>query len=142
MTTAQKHKYKTTRYNNPWDPTTSITEYFTQLNWFQVSNHGIATSDAEKKWQQEHKCGRAKCSQKTRWLRGRTNSCTADMGGAPDLLHQKMAETQKNLRWQSNRVSKKQCFLHRRQQQLKLKANCKQCCLQCCWNSTTDKLRQ
>ncbi len=25
MTTAQKHKYKTTGYSNPWDPTTSIT---------------------------------------------------------------------------------------------------------------------
>ncbi len=25
MTTAQKHKYKTTGHTNPWDPTTSIT---------------------------------------------------------------------------------------------------------------------
>ncbi len=50
MTTVQKHKYKATGYNNPWDPTTSITAYFTQLDRFQVSlsNHGIATSDAEK----------------------------------------------------------------------------------------------
>ncbi len=50
MTMAQKHKYKTMGYNNPWDPTTSITAYFTQLNRFQVSlgNCGIATSKAEK----------------------------------------------------------------------------------------------
>ncbi len=50
MTTAQKHKYKATRYNNPWDPTTSNTAYFTQLDRFQVSlgNRGIATSNAEK----------------------------------------------------------------------------------------------
>ncbi len=50
MTTAQKHKYKATGYNNPWDPTTSITAYFMQLDRFQVSlgNCGIATSDAEK----------------------------------------------------------------------------------------------
>jgi hypothetical protein len=50
MTTAQKHKYKTTVYNNPWDPTTSITAYFTQLDWFQVSlgNCGIATRDTKK----------------------------------------------------------------------------------------------
>jgi hypothetical protein len=36
--------------NNPWDPTTSITAYFTQLNCFQVSlgNRGIAMSKAEK----------------------------------------------------------------------------------------------
>ena len=36
MTTAQKHKYRTTGYNNLWDPTTSITAYFTQLDRFQV----------------------------------------------------------------------------------------------------------
>ncbi len=50
MTTAQKHKYKATGYNNPCYPTTSITVYFTQLDRFQVSSvdRGIATSDAEK----------------------------------------------------------------------------------------------
>jgi hypothetical protein len=50
MTTAQKHEYKTMGYNNLWDPTTSITAYFTQLDRFQVSlgDHGIATSKAEK----------------------------------------------------------------------------------------------
>ena len=50
MTTAQKHEYKTTGYNNPWDPTTSITAYFTQLDRFQVQlgDRGIATSDDEK----------------------------------------------------------------------------------------------
>jgi hypothetical protein len=50
MTTAQKHKYKATGYNNPWDLTTSITAYFTQLDRFKVSlgNCSIATSDAEK----------------------------------------------------------------------------------------------
>jgi hypothetical protein len=49
MTTAQKHEYKATGYNNPWE-TTSITAYFMQLDRFQVSlgNRGIATSDAEK----------------------------------------------------------------------------------------------
>jgi hypothetical protein len=34
MTTEQKHKYKTMGYNNLWDPTTSITAYFTQLDRF------------------------------------------------------------------------------------------------------------
>jgi hypothetical protein len=50
MTTSQKHKYKTTGYNNPWDATTSITTYFTQLDWFRVSlgDRGIATSNTEK----------------------------------------------------------------------------------------------
>jgi hypothetical protein len=37
-------------YNNPWDPTTSITTYFTQLDRFQVSlgDRGIAVSEEEK----------------------------------------------------------------------------------------------
>ncbi len=50
ITMAQKHEYKTMGYNNPWDPTTSITAYFMQLDHFQVSlgNRGIATSKAEK----------------------------------------------------------------------------------------------
>ena len=50
MTTAQKHEYRTTGYNNLWDPTTSITAYFTQLDRFQVSlgDRGIATSEEEK----------------------------------------------------------------------------------------------
>ena len=50
MTTAQKHEYRTTGYNNPWDPTTSITAYFAQLDRFQVSlgDRGIATSEEEK----------------------------------------------------------------------------------------------
>jgi hypothetical protein len=50
MTMAQKHWYKTMGYNNPWDPTTSITVYFMQLERFQVSlgDCGIATSKAEK----------------------------------------------------------------------------------------------
>jgi hypothetical protein len=50
MTTAQKHEYRTTGYNSPWDPTTSITAFFTQLDRFQVSleDRGIATSEAEK----------------------------------------------------------------------------------------------
>jgi len=50
MTTAQKHEYKTTGYNNQWDPTTSITAYFAQLDRFQVQlgDRGITTSDEEK----------------------------------------------------------------------------------------------
>ena len=50
MTTAQKYEYKTNGYNAPWDPTTSITAYFTALDRFQISlgDRGISTSDAEK----------------------------------------------------------------------------------------------
>jgi hypothetical protein len=50
MTTAQKYQYKTNGYNTPWDPTMSITAYFSLLDCFQVSlgDHGIATSNKEK----------------------------------------------------------------------------------------------
>ena len=50
MTTAQKHEDRTTGYNAVWDPTTSITAYFTTLDRFQVSleDRGIATSVEEK----------------------------------------------------------------------------------------------
>ncbi len=50
MTTAQKYEYKTNGYNTPWDPTMSITAYFSLLNCFQVllGNHGITPSNEEK----------------------------------------------------------------------------------------------
>jgi hypothetical protein len=50
MTTTQKCEYKNAGFNAPWDPTTSITAYFTSLDRFQISlgNCGIATSDAKK----------------------------------------------------------------------------------------------
>jgi hypothetical protein len=50
MTTAQKYEYKNAGFNAPWDPTTSITAYFTSLNHFQISlgDCGIAMSEAKK----------------------------------------------------------------------------------------------
>jgi hypothetical protein len=50
MTTTQKYKYKTNWYNTPWDPTTSITAYFTLLDCFQVllGDRGITMSNKEK----------------------------------------------------------------------------------------------
>jgi hypothetical protein len=49
MTTSQKFKYKAEGYGRQWDPTTSITAYFTGLEQFQTSpaNRGIATSIKE-----------------------------------------------------------------------------------------------
>ncbi len=46
MTTSQKFKYKTERYGKRWDPTTSITAYFTSLDKLRTSlaNRGISTS--------------------------------------------------------------------------------------------------
>jgi hypothetical protein len=50
MTTTQKYEYKTNGYNTPWDPTMSITAYFTLLDCFQVllGNRRIRTSNEEK----------------------------------------------------------------------------------------------
>jgi hypothetical protein len=36
MTTSQKFEYKAEGYGKQWDPTTSITAYFTGLNKFQT----------------------------------------------------------------------------------------------------------
>jgi hypothetical protein len=49
MTTLQKYKYKTEGYKTPWDPTTSITAYFTGLEKFKnsLANCGIVTSIKE-----------------------------------------------------------------------------------------------
>ncbi len=49
MTTSQKFKYKTKGCGKQWDPTTSITAYFTGLNKFctSLADQGIATSVEE-----------------------------------------------------------------------------------------------
>ncbi len=50
MITSQKYDYKTNGYRKAWDPTMSITAYFTGLNRFPISldDHGILTSVEEK----------------------------------------------------------------------------------------------
>jgi hypothetical protein len=50
MMTLQKYEYKMNGYNTPWDPTTSITAYFTLLDCFKVllSNRRITMSNKEK----------------------------------------------------------------------------------------------
>jgi hypothetical protein len=49
MTSSQKFEYKAEGYGKQWDPTTSITAYFTGLDKFQTSlaDRGIATSIKE-----------------------------------------------------------------------------------------------
>ncbi len=75
MTTAQKYEYKTNGYNTPWDPTTSITVYYTLLDCFQVSlnDHGVATSKDKKTMAAAHKCGGRRCSPKTKWSHGKAS---------------------------------------------------------------------
>jgi hypothetical protein len=49
MSTLQKYEYKTEGYKTRWDPTTSITAYFTGLKKFKnsLANRGILTSVEE-----------------------------------------------------------------------------------------------
>jgi hypothetical protein len=49
MTSLQKYEYKTEGYKTPWDPTASITAYFTGLKKFKnsLANRGITTSVKE-----------------------------------------------------------------------------------------------
>ena len=49
MTTSQKYEYKDVGYKSAWDPTTSISAYFTQLEKFKnsLADRGIATSVEE-----------------------------------------------------------------------------------------------
>ncbi len=49
MTTSQKFEYKAEGYGKQWDPTTSITAYFTSLDkfWTSLADCGIATSIKE-----------------------------------------------------------------------------------------------
>jgi hypothetical protein len=89
-TAAQMHEYKTTGYNNPWDPTTSITAYFTQLNWFQVSlgNRSIATSDTEKAMVAGARMWKSEMFTEDKTVAWeKQDSRGADMGRAPDQLH-------------------------------------------------------
>jgi hypothetical protein len=50
MTTSQKYNYEIKGYRKSWDPTMSITAYFTGLDRFQISldDRGILTSIKEK----------------------------------------------------------------------------------------------
>jgi hypothetical protein len=145
-TTAQKHKYKTMGYNNPWDPTTSITAYFTQLNRFQVHSVIVALQRARprKQWRQEHKCGRARCSQRTRWSHGETNPQRNRHGqrSRHTSLRSGWNASSTPQRWQNICDSKRQRFLPKKKQQPRKKENCRPCCSQCCTNNTTTRSRQ
>ena len=140
MTTAQKFKYKTNGYNMPWDPTMSITAYFTQLDRFQVSlrDRGILTSEQEKTmaasaqmWQSEMFME----DQMVAW-----ENRTPAMQTWPALqayFTEKWLERKQSLPpRQSNRDSRKQRSKLKRQQQLKRKARRKRCYSQCCKNNT------
>ncbi len=69
MTTSKKNNYKTKGIHKVWDPTMSITAYFSGLNRFQVSldDRGILTNIKEKTMVAGSQCGKVGCSPRTRW---------------------------------------------------------------------------
>ena len=122
MTTAQKHEYKTMGYNNPWDPTISITAYFTQLDRFQVSlgDRRISTSKEEKTENNGSRSAdveQPKCSPKTRWLHGKTKQWHNRCGQSSRGTSPTSGWNANNIpqRWQNNHNSRRQRFLPTRQ---------------------------
>ena len=87
MTTAQKFEYKTNGYNTPWDPTTSITVYFTQLDRFRVS-----LGDRDERSRKNNGSGRSNMAAQNVYGRsngrmGKQDVSDANVGGAPNILH-------------------------------------------------------
>jgi hypothetical protein len=74
MTTSQKFEYKAEGYGKQWDPTTSITAYFTSLDKFltYLADRGITTSIKEMTMAAGIRMWEARCSPKTKWLHGGT----------------------------------------------------------------------
>ncbi len=103
MTTAQKHEYKTMGYNNPWDPTTSITMYFTQLDCFLLPSITRRLWHCDKRGRENS--GSRSTNVAEQDVHGGPDGCmgkqtrgATDMGGAPGILHQEVAGTQAVLR--------------------------------------------
>jgi hypothetical protein len=146
MTTAQKHEYKAARYNNPWDPTTSITTYLMQLDRFQVSlgDRGIGTRDAEKTMAAGEQMCQSEMFTEDQMVTWENKTAHSRHGPSSRHTSPRNGWNASNTlpRRLSNHTSKRQCFTHRRQQKLKTKVSRKQCCLQFCWNSTIEKLPQ
>jgi hypothetical protein len=99
ITTAQKHETRTSEYNNPWDPPTSITAYLTQLNCFQVSlgNPGIATSK-EEKTMSANNVEQRNVHRRPDGCMGKQDRGATNVGSTPDVLHQQVAGTETILR--------------------------------------------
>ncbi len=147
MTRAQKHKDKTMGYNNPWDPTTSITVYFTQLDRFQVSlgNHGIATSKSKKTMAAGAQMWQSKMfmeDQMVAWENKTAAQQTWAVLQAYTSLRSGWNASSIPQQWQNNHDSKRQHFSPKKQQQPRKKENCRPCCLQCYRNNMTSRLQQ
>jgi hypothetical protein len=96
MTSLQKFKYKTEGYKMPWDPTMSITAYFTGLEKFKnfLADRGISTSVKEMTMAAEARMWESNVvHQGPTCLVGEQAPCQSNMAGAPGLLHGEVAGT-------------------------------------------------
>ncbi len=94
MTTSQKFEYKAEGYGKQWDPTTSITAYFTSLDKFRTSlaNQGIATSMEEMTMAAGARMWESKMFTKDKnGCLGEQARRATNVAGPPGLLHGEMA---------------------------------------------------
>jgi hypothetical protein len=143
MTTVQKHEYRTTGYNNPWDPTTSITAYFTQLDRFQVSlgDRGIATSEEEKTMAAGAQMWNSKMFTEDQMVAWENKTMAQQTWAAlQTYLTDKWLEPNNTpRRRQNNHASKRQRFSPKRQQQQRKRESHRQSYSQCYKSSTTSR---
>ncbi len=143
MTTVQKYEYKNAGFNAPWDPTTSITAYFTSLDRFQISlrDRGIATSDAKKTMVAGAQMWNSEMFTEDQML-SRENKPAIDQTW-PNLqtyFTKKWLERKQYSAMTAKQSHFKEAALLAREKLLrKRKVRPKQCSLRCCKNSTTSK---
>ncbi len=113
MTTLHKFKYKAEGYGKQWDPTRSITAYFTGLDKFRtsLSDRGISTSVDEmtmaagaRMWENEmftkdqmvaweNKTPAQQTHQGSNGCLGEQNPSPANLAGSPRILHREVVGT-------------------------------------------------
>ncbi len=94
MTTSQKFEYKAKGYGKQWDPTTSITDYFTSLYKFRTSlaDQGIATSVEEMRMAASARTvGKGDVHQGPNGCLGEQTLHATNLAGPPGLLHGEVA---------------------------------------------------
>ncbi len=123
MMTGQKYKYKTNGYNTPWDPRMSITVYFTLLDHFQVllGDRGIATSNKEKTMAVGAQMWQSEMFTEDQMVIWENRGAMAQTWAAlQTYFTEKWLEQKQYLTMTANNCnSRRQCNLHKRQQQPK-----------------------
>ncbi len=145
MTMAQKQEYKIMGYNNPWDPTTSITAYFTQLDRLQVSlgDCGTATSEAKKTMAAGAQMWQSKMFTEDQMVAWENKPAGQQTWSASRHISPRSGWNASSTprRWQNSCDSKRQRFSPKKKQQSRKKENCRPCCSRCYTNNTTTRSR-